>query len=61
MIRAFEKFKALGIELSRVTVVVDYLPNKVGVRNQLLELIEVYYSGVKREPKSINICGYDSS
>ena len=61
MIRAFEKFKALGIELSRVTVVVDYLPNRVGVRNQLFEQIEIYYSGVNREPKSINICGYDSS
>ena len=42
-------------------VVVDYLPNKVGVRDQLLEQIEIYYSGVKREPKSINICGYDAS
>ena len=40
---------------------VDYLPNRVGVRDQLLEQIEVYYSGIKREAKSINICGYDSS
>ena len=61
MIRAFAKFKPLDIELSRVVVVVDYLPNKVGVRDQLLEQIEVYYSGVKPEPKSIYICGYDCS
>ena len=60
MIRAFAKFKALDIELSRVAVVVDYLPNRVGVSDQLLEQIEVYYSGGKREPKSISICGYDS-
>ena len=61
MIRVFARFKALDIELSLITVGVDYLPNKIGVRAQLLEQIEIYYSGVKREPKSINICGYDSS
>ena len=49
------------LELSRVAVVMDNLPNKVGVRDQLLEQIEVYYSGVKPEPKSIYICGYDCS
>ena len=60
MIRPFARFKAINIELSQITVVVDYLPNKIGVRGQLFEQIEVYYSGVKPEPKSISICGYDS-
>ena len=29
---------------------VDYLPNQPGVRDLLLEEIDVYYSRVRREP-----------
>ena len=60
MIRALARFDELGIELSRVAVVVDYLPNVSGIRNDLQEQIEVYFSEFKREPKSINVCAYDA-
>ena len=61
MIRALARFEELGIELSRVAVVVDYFPNMLGVRGELQDQIEVYFSGVKREPKSILVCGYDAN
>ena len=38
----------------------DYLPNVSRVRNDLQEKIEVYFSRVKRETKSINVCAYDA-
>ena len=38
----------------------DYLPNVSGVRYDLPEQIEVNFSGVKREPKSINVFAFDA-
>ena len=59
MICGLARFKELGIELSDTVVAVDNLPKTSRVKEKLHELIETKYSGIRREPRSLNVCEFD--